>query len=56
MEEKKFKLKSPSEIGKMLDNPNATEIITYIDKLHSVIMNYQIVIDEAVKKNVNVTR
>lgn len=54
MTEKKLKLKTPIELGKMLDNPNAAELINYIDKLHSTIKNYQIVIDQAIRVNENV--
>jgi hypothetical protein len=52
---KQLTLKSPQEIVKMLDDPNIRDIVNYIDKLHSIILNYQIVIDQAVQKNENAT-
>jgi hypothetical protein len=54
MEKKPFKLKTPSEIGKMMDDPNCTELVIYIDKLHAVIKDYQIIIDVAISKNQSV--
>lgn len=47
---KEFKLKTPLEIGKM----NNDELIKYIDLLHSLLKNYQIIIDQAVRVNENI--
>ena len=49
-ENKEFKLKSPSEIGKLKED----ELINYIDRLHSLLKNYQIIIDQAVRVNENI--
>lgn len=50
--ENSFKLKSILELGSMTKE----ELITYIDSLHNVILNYQVAIDQVIIKNVNVTR
>ena len=50
MREQTLKLKTPLEIGKM----SQIELITYIDKLHNVVKDYQIVIDTAILKNKSV--
>lgn len=47
------KLKSPSEIGDMVHN-DKDAAINYIDMLHGLIKNYQIVIDSAITHNQNV--
>jgi hypothetical protein len=43
-------LKTPIELGRM----DKDELIEYIDQLHSAVRNYQIVINVAVSKNLNV--
>ncbi len=53
-QEKRFKLKTLLEIGELVEDKNVTNLIIYIDKLHNVIKNYQIVIDQAIHKNENV--
>lgn len=50
MEDKIFKLKSPLELGKM----ERDEFIQYIDKIHNIIKNYQVVFDIVIHKNENV--
>jgi len=50
--EKAFKLKSILDLGSMTKE----ELITYIDSLHNTVLNYQLVIDQVVAKNVNVKR
>ena len=53
-EEKRFKLKTPLEIGELVEDKNVTNLIIYIDRLHDIIKDYQLVIDQAIHKNVSV--
>lgn len=54
----KFKRKTFTEVIEMVRNDDketrTSEILQYIDQLHSILMNYQIVIDQAVEKNQDV--
>lgn len=48
--EEKTKLKTPLELNEM----SRDELITYIDEIQGMLLNYQIVIDQAIDKNRNV--
>lgn len=50
MKETRIHLMTPIQIGRMTNE----ELIKYIDQLHSIIMEYQIVINVAIDKNQNI--
>jgi polyhydroxyalkanoate synthesis regulator phasin len=49
-ERKAFLLKTPLQLGQM----SKDDLIRYVDELHNHLKNYQIIVDQAVSRNLKI--